>query len=281
MLFLIILGIFPEKFSFGLCFAPSESNTLQLRAYIYSAQKNHKIFLLERILFFIGLPCPIALQTLSYTVSCVVIEVHTHPGQAELLDESSSINHMEQVGEDLGIEDVYPLPCNPLLHTNIVVRYADPPISAQSADYWEIGLQNVRVSVLEQDVITCPWNDADDLWRYNWASPENTGSECYVGYAVGYIHFLEKFFPRKWRVKSRSDRGESGAINKYMPHRQRLLTAIVHHNPTVKLPMLPHYFSNDSFQLQKERIKFQKHSSLVGLRTTIASLYWAKEPHTV
>ena len=30
MLFLVVLGMFPEKFSFGICFAPSESNALQL-----------------------------------------------------------------------------------------------------------------------------------------------------------------------------------------------------------------------------------------------------------
>src|ERR1700733_15832921 len=32
MLFLMVLGVFPEKFSFGLCFAPSESNALHLYA---------------------------------------------------------------------------------------------------------------------------------------------------------------------------------------------------------------------------------------------------------
>ncbi len=32
MLFLVVLGMFPEKFSFGVCFAPSESNALQLMA---------------------------------------------------------------------------------------------------------------------------------------------------------------------------------------------------------------------------------------------------------
>ncbi|KAG1714906.1 Protein Malvolio [Nymphon striatum] len=46
---------------------------------------------------------------------------------------------------------VYPLPCNPQLHTNIVVRYADLPISTQPADHWEIELQNTRVSVLERN----------------------------------------------------------------------------------------------------------------------------------
>lgn len=30
MLFLVVLGMFPEKFSFVICFAPSESNALQL-----------------------------------------------------------------------------------------------------------------------------------------------------------------------------------------------------------------------------------------------------------
>jgi len=30
MLFLVVLRMFPEKFSFGICFAPSESNALRL-----------------------------------------------------------------------------------------------------------------------------------------------------------------------------------------------------------------------------------------------------------
>jgi len=30
MFFLVVLGMFPEKFSFGICFAPSESNALRL-----------------------------------------------------------------------------------------------------------------------------------------------------------------------------------------------------------------------------------------------------------
>jgi len=38
MLFLVLLRMFPEKFSFGICFAPSESNALRLIRAVTSLQ---------------------------------------------------------------------------------------------------------------------------------------------------------------------------------------------------------------------------------------------------
>jgi len=43
MLFLVVLRMFPEKFSFGICFAPSESNALRL---YFSFYCDHSVFIL-------------------------------------------------------------------------------------------------------------------------------------------------------------------------------------------------------------------------------------------
>ncbi|KAG1667340.1 Zinc finger FYVE domain-containing protein 21 [Nymphon striatum] len=47
-----------------------------------------------------------------------------------------------------GSRTVYPLPCNPLLYTNIVVCNSDLPILPQLADHWELGFQNMLVDLL-------------------------------------------------------------------------------------------------------------------------------------